>query len=346
MKTLRQNRPLSATGASGGSVLILALWTLFFLAALAIAVGTRVSSGIDLARRVQDDTTASYLARAGVEAVILAAAADTNAWDGLDTPWLNDEKAYKDAPLGGGSFSISYEMDGPQGKRQVYYGVIGEESKINLNRASRELLKAFLETAGGLDAMAAAELAAALCDWRDVDHDPGLTGGAENSYYETLDRSYQCHNGEFESVREALLVKGMGYGLFLRLEPYMTVYGTGKVNINTAGAVVMKSVAYSCGGQNPVTCESFVAKLMAFRSAGGVFREPAFGTMAGQLGGGTGLRGEEASLFEKIMGVGTHRSTCFGGTAYGNVKGHETAQSRIDFVFDRERMSKLYWHER
>lgn len=345
MKILPTIRSSAATGSRAGSVLILALWTLFFLSALAIAVGVRVSSGVDLARRVQDDTTAFYLARAAVEAVILSAAADTNAWDGLDTPWHHDEKAYRDVPLGGGSYSISYEMDGLQGKKNVYYGVTGEESKINLNKASRELLKSFLETAGGLDSIAATELAAALCDWRDVDDDP-LTGGAENSYYKSLDPPYPCHNGDFESVREALLVKGMGYELFLRLEPYMTVYGTGKVNINTANAAVLKSVAYACGGQDPVTCESLVAKMMAFRSAGGVFREPVSATMAHQLSAGAGLRSEEGVLFAAMMSVMTLRSTCFGGTAYGKAKDHETAQSRIDFVFDHERMSKLYWHER
>jgi hypothetical protein len=54
---------------------------------------------------------------------------------------------------------------------------------------------------------------------------------------------------------------------------------------------------------------------------------------------------QEMGPFPK-PGVATLRSTCFGGTAYGKVKGYETAQSRIDFVFDHQRMSKLYWHER
>jgi hypothetical protein len=108
---------------------------------------------------------------------------------------------------------------------------------------------------------------------------------------------------------------------------------------------VLKSVAYACGGQNAVTCESLVAKLMAFRRAGGVFREPVSATMMRQLSAAN-LRSDEGALFTAMMSVMTLRSTCFGGTAYGRVKGHKTAQSRIDFVFDRERMSKLYWHER
>jgi general secretion pathway protein K len=325
-------------------VLILALWVVFFLAALAVAVGIRVSASLDLARRVQGDTTTYFLAKAGIERVMMEVVADTNAWDGLDEPWFNDEKSFRDVEMGKGSYSVSYETRTLQGKTETRYGVIGEESKININQASLGFLKAFLETAGGVDSITATEMASAIVDWRDPDDDP-LTGGAENSYYESQTPSYQCHNCNFESVNELLLVKGIGTELFSKIRPYVTVYGTGKVNVNTADPVVLRSVAYSCGGQTPVTCESVVAKLMAFRNAGGVFREPVSATMIGQLGGTAALRNEEMNLFVAMMGTIGIRSTCFFGTASGKLKGMETAQSLIDFVFDRDQMTVLCWNE-
>ena len=133
--------------------------------------------------------------------------------------------------------------------------------------------------------------------------------------------------------------------MFARLEPCMTVYGGGKVNVNTADAAVLKSVAYSCRGQAPVTCESLVAKLLMFRSAGSVFRDPASEAMIRQLSGAVGLRPDEELLFSAMMGDLSLRSTCFSGTAYGKVDGQGSEMSRIEFVFDRERMVKLYWHE-
>lgn len=338
----RTTRP--TTAASGGSVLILALWALFFLAALAVAVGARVSASLDLARRIQDEAITYYLARAGIDKAIVQVGADTNAWDGLDESWFNDEKSYKDAAIGGGSFTVSYEVEVQPGRREVRYGVTGEESKININRAGVGLLRIFLETAGGVDSIQATELAAAICDWRDPDDDP-LTGGAENSYYENLSSPYRCHNGDFESLHELRLVKGMGPDLLARLEPYLTVYGTGKVNINTADAVVLKSAAYECGGQAPVTCELLVSRLLEFRAAGGVFREPDPNVMVRQLGGETALRSDEGSVFMAMMRTITLKSTCFSGKAAGKVKGRATEGRSIAFVFDRERMTPLYWHE-
>jgi len=308
-------------------------------------VGARVSSSLNVATRIQSETTAYYLARAGVERIIMDVAADTNAWDGLDEPWYNDEKRYRDVKVGEGAYSVSYELEKEPGKKETYYGVRGEESKININKAGSELLKAFLETAGGVDSMTASELASAICDWRDADDEP-LTGGAENGYYQNLNPPYRCHNGEFESLHELLLVKGMGQALFTRIEPYMTVYGTGKVNLNTADATVLRSVAYSCGGDAPVSCESLAAKLLAFRNAGNVFRDPVLPTMTRQLSGAASLPPDEEKLFAAMMGKVTLQSTCFSGMASGKRQGRETEESRITFVFDRQRMVKLYWHER
>ncbi|MDP6491790.1 MAG: hypothetical protein QGG69_08500, partial [Kiritimatiellia bacterium] len=49
-----------------GSVLILALWVLFFLAALALAVGAHVSAALTLAGFMRQDVRGYHLARAGV----------------------------------------------------------------------------------------------------------------------------------------------------------------------------------------------------------------------------------------------------------------------------------------
>ena len=53
--------------AGAGSVFILVLWTLFFLGALALAVGTLVGANINQAAFTKSRTTARMLAKAGVE---------------------------------------------------------------------------------------------------------------------------------------------------------------------------------------------------------------------------------------------------------------------------------------
>ena len=68
--------------------------------------------------------------------------------------------------------------------------------------------------------------------------------------------------------------------------------------------------------------------------------------MTRQLNDVTPLGINEKNLLTAMMGTLTIRSTCFGGTATGRVTGGKAEQDRIEFVFDRERMTKLYWYER
>lgn len=88
----------------------------------------------------------------------------------------------------------------------------------------------------------------AIKDW--VDPDDEITKfGAENGYYQGLDRPYACKNAPLDSVEELLYVKGITKELFYgtREKPgisgYLTVYGNGKININTADPLVLRSLS-------------------------------------------------------------------------------------------------------
>ncbi len=330
--------------ARAGSVLILSLWVLMFLSILAIAVGAYVDAGVGLAARMRSRTTAYCMARAGVEKAMFETACDTNDWDALIEPWGNNEKVFRNAAIGEGYFSVYCARMTGSGGIATNYGVIDEESKINVNKASHGLLKAFLEVAGGADSLAAAEIASAICDWRDENDEP-LTGGAENSYYRSLSNPYPCHNGEFQSLNELLLVKGVEPELFRRLEPHATLYGTGKVNVNTADPVVLKSVAVSCGGGNGGMADSLAAKIVLFREAGNAFRHASASSIAVELNAFARLQPDEQALLSAMMSVLTLRSTCFGGLATGKMNGRSEEDARIAFVFDRGNLAKLYWHE-
>ena len=87
----------------------------------------------------------------------------------------------------------------------------------------------------------------ALIDWLDSD-DKESDLGAEDSYYQSLEKPYSCRNGPVQYLEELLLIKGMTPELLLGtaenpgLAEYLTVKGNdGKVNINTAPLPVIKS---------------------------------------------------------------------------------------------------------
>lgn len=88
----------------------------------------------------------------------------------------------------------------------------------------------------------------ALVDWLDED-DRESNFGAENSYYQSLKKSYSCRNGRMLYIEELLLVRGItpsllyGDGEKGGLINYLTVYGDdGKINLNTAPTALVKSM--------------------------------------------------------------------------------------------------------
>ena len=331
--------------ASGeGSVLILALWVLFFLTSLAMAVGVHVSGNLILAARLKTGTTAYYLAKAGVERAILEIGCNSNAWDNLTEPWCDNEDIFKDIRLGDGSFCVSCSHTLLPGQVVTNYGVIDEERKININKASCSLLKSLIEIAGELDSMTALEISSSIIDWRDQ-NDEVSQGGAENGYYTQLNQPSSCHNGEFQALHELLMVKGVRQELFFKLKPYMTIYGTGRVNINTAEPVILGCLADSYGSADRSICESLVMKIVRFREAGSFFEESSASAIIGQLNESFGLLPDESVLISEMTGVITNQSTCFRGVVAGKLTGQSTDESRIVFVFDRDKQTKLYWCE-
>lgn len=198
-----------------GSALILALWTLFFLAALTVAVGTQVSAVLSLAGQLRAGLTARALAAAGAETAI----ADLVAGDPDITN--NPARFHEASVLEGGTFTVCY-ITVQDGLAVTNYGLGPESRKLDVNRAGTLELSALLCERGGLGRETASAVADSIVDWRDADSMP-LTGGAEVPYYTSLTVPYSCHNGDVTVVEELLLVKGMTPELFARIRPYITV---------------------------------------------------------------------------------------------------------------------------
>ena len=88
-------------------MLILALWTLFFLGALALAVGSRVSGSLRLAHAMKVNMTAYALARAGAERAVMEIMINSTNWDGV-----RDEDLTTDPDLFEDNASLDGTVDG------------------------------------------------------------------------------------------------------------------------------------------------------------------------------------------------------------------------------------------
>lgn len=236
-----QNKPERA------SILVIALWSLCLLSAFAVISGYNVRQKIALVKRLDERENLRLIAQAGArKAVVELRKESQSSCDSLNDGWSNNAAAFKDVNVGRGSFSLEYYfLDERSGKPQIRYGLIDEERKININTASINVLERLFEAALGAGEIEAQELAASIVDWRDNDSELSIPlGSAEDAYYRSLRYPYEAKDADFEALDELLLVKGMTPESFEKLKGYITIYGEGRVNINTAPKVVLLALGF------------------------------------------------------------------------------------------------------
>ncbi len=231
-----------------GSILILSLWILAILVLLSLGLGYSMSLDQRLVSYQRDRLMALHLARAGHLAAVAELERDpTPDLDGSADPLFHNPELFHEVPLGDGSYTIFASIREEGEVATTRYGVVDEERKISLNFASREVLLRLPEVTE--------EIADSILDWRDEDSFPHLLG-AEEFYYHSLDPPYDPKNAPFELLPELLLVRGMTEEIFGGIEPFVTVYTDGKVNVNTAPKEVLVALGMS---------EGLAEKILKFR---------------------------------------------------------------------------------
>jgi len=236
-----------------GTILIVTLWILIVLTVFALALGRRASLEIKLAEYQRDELRAAQLSGAAIERAIWEKRNDIiGELDALSESWANNEAAFEDFALGQGTFTVSYLFD-RMGEEEDFtlYGMEDEESKININKVEEQVLLNLLESCGVEDAE---RMASSIFIWSGKKED---TGDEEEAYYQALSLPYHCKKEEFKSISELLLVRGIttqllygededGDGRISKDEKgivqYLTVFGEGSVNINTAGKKVLNAL--------------------------------------------------------------------------------------------------------
>lgn len=235
----RSQYPLAAN--KRGSVLVLALWALSLLTVFASLLGYGVRQKLSVVYRLDDRSALRYIAEAGAKraiARIREISKDKVIYSLRDGG--NDPALFEAVRVGTGSFSVSHDhRDDPEAEKTIFYGFTDEESKINLNLASPEVIKnLFMEL--GLTETASKDLASSIIDWSDADSDLSEPfGSGEDSYYRSLSSPYEAKDSEFSAIDELFLVKDMDANTFDKIKDYVTIYGNGMVNVNTASSEVL-----------------------------------------------------------------------------------------------------------
>ena len=229
-------------GNREGSILIIALWSLCLLATFAVILGYEVRQKLTLIQRLDERDKLYLISEAGIKKAIVQIKKEKpeNNFT-LNNPLSNNASLFKDMEIDDGKANICYNyyIEGEPARWETRYGVSDEESKININKISLPVLDRLFRIVLGFGEIEASELAAAIIDWRDSDSELSIpAGSAEDPYYRNLDYPYEAKDADFEVLEEVTLVKGITEGIFRKIENYITIYGDGKVNINTASQPV------------------------------------------------------------------------------------------------------------
>ncbi len=193
----------------GGVALILVIWVMVILVAVVGEFSYSMRTEINIVKNFKEEEEAYQLALAGIEsakAEILTAAEPADMYvneNGILIFNQEKEEPERKANLGKGTFK---------------YTITDEDGRVNISTASKEQLKyIFLDS--GVDVTEVATIVDSIIDWRDS-NDLHMLNGAEEDYYQSLEKPYSCKDGPFDSIEELLLVKGMTPEIF---------YGSSKI---------------------------------------------------------------------------------------------------------------------
>jgi type II secretory pathway component PulK len=113
-------------------------------------------------------------------------------------------------------------------------------TRLQINRATEADVRR-LFVALHLDASDADRLAQRILDWRDPDTFRRARGAEREDYLRAGARTLPA-DADFTRVEDLRDVEGMTPALYARVAPYVSVLGTGQVNLNSAPAPVLSTL--------------------------------------------------------------------------------------------------------
>ncbi len=227
---------------SRGIALIVVLMFTFLITGLIMENAFRTNIDLDLLTSSRAYLQSYSLAQGGINYGLSILSKD----DDINCDWLGEEWAK-------GPFELKVE----EGNVKVL--IEDEMGKINLNKIGdargkekRDRIEQLLEICDFLDTPYS--FVPSLIDWIDEDKEvtvlPFITGensGAEDNYYTSLNNPYHVKNMQIEVPEEILWIKGMSKDSWEGKEgekgwkDLITLWGNGKVNLNTCSFPVLKA---------------------------------------------------------------------------------------------------------
>jgi general secretion pathway protein K len=293
-----------------GYVLIVVLGLLMALSILALSLGAAVQSDLAQTRSFQDETAAEFLAKGGVEWAVHylnTLERQNTLWQ---ASWQNQPAIFQRRSLGAGTFDLTY-VDATGTLR---YGLQDEEARVNLNHAPAVLLAAL----------------------------PGLTADLATAI--VAQRQQQPWELPAALVTRGLVSPAVFFGTETApgLVAYVTVWGSGKININTAPLQVLTALP----GMTPTVAKAILQRRHGPDQQPGTADDQPFRTSA-EL---RQVSGMTPAILTRLEAFVTVVPTVFRVVATGRIpslQGPERMFQRLAMIDRTSRPVHVrYWHQK
>jgi len=339
-----------------GSILLISSWVLLILVVLAIGLGHRSSIALRLCAYQKDSLKASYLAKAGINQAIVRLKEDTSPYNSLKSVWstgvdpITNEPFFKNVQIrdsSGEKFTVRYLYDD-----ENYLCIMDEERKININKAVTDPVLQFMLTR--LFDFAGVEnpddLKNLVVKWIGVAYDNSEDPGRifKNSELKTTEELLPILEFFYQDESNPSLRARQVYG---KIKDLITVYGDGKININTVDKTTLDLLIQSCkdqvekdnpGSPMPTDLGELSAKIKEYLDHNNGY----FTSITLVNRSVLGLSDSFDNIITKLQSVSNVKSNNFRINSTGEIIGKSVSKT-ITCVFNRDpSVNKIiYWHE-
>ena len=217
-----------------GFALIAALWLLVMISLVGLELSLSARDQRLAAANTLERTQAQAAAEAGLQHVRARLARALQRTDeigpgaasGIIDPWERPRRLFPDTVRMG---DAGYRV-----------GLYDAGSRLHLNRADEAELRRFF-AALRVDYGEADRIAQSIMDWRDPDR-AHRGRGAERDYYIEVGSPVLPRDGAFQELGELRHVRGVTPEIYERARPYLTLLGTGRINLNAADPPVLAAL--------------------------------------------------------------------------------------------------------
>lgn len=259
-----------------GIALFLVLWVLTLLSVIVGEFCFAMRTEVNITRNFKEQTTAYYIALAGVNRAIGELIRNEVILQKVKQPKSEkEEEGQEEGEKEQDRWRINVDIPPvPYAQGQFEVKILNESGKININEANAALLRIMLN-GFDIEEQQKSIIVDSIMDWRDKDNLHRLNG-AEDDYYRSLSKPYECKDGDFDSAEELLMVRGVTPEIFYSgLKKMVTVFKTpdkitrlhqgsttlrpdlNKISINAASPDVLRAL--------PSMTDDSVQEIMNFR---------------------------------------------------------------------------------